>query len=292
MLAALALGTVFAAPANAASDEDFVVGTGAIEIPNPLFPESTLQVDISLDAHSDPSGGSPTGTVLATVPIAGLVVFSGSVTCLAVTGNRAVIGFEDMFSGHVIFDVVDNIATGTPDTIGLVQGGPAGCSLPERPEPDPLVSGNFVVHDADDTLIPDLIIKRRSDGTLFFDNVYTLNPSAYFHAITPGGFWTYAILVQNDGDSTDDMIVQAPPPGTAPFDVQYFYGYYDVTALVESDGVLLPDVEPGGTRQLAVRFHADPASPNGAQFDIFMRIVAPALGEGPVDTLRLRVVVT
>jgi hypothetical protein len=146
MLAALALGTVFAAPANAASDEDFVVGTGAIEIPNPLFPESTLQVDISLDAHSDPSGGSPTGTVLATVPIAGLVVFSGSVTCLAVTGNRAVIGFEDMFSGHVIFDVVDNIATGTPDTIGLVQGGPAGCSLPERPEPDPLVSGNFVVH--------------------------------------------------------------------------------------------------------------------------------------------------
>ena len=66
-------------------------------------------------------------------------------TCLVVTGNRAIIGFEDASDGHVTAEVVDN-ATDSPDTFAVVLGA-TGCS-PVGTSPFPLVSGNFVVHDA------------------------------------------------------------------------------------------------------------------------------------------------
>lgn len=146
VLVAVVIMSATPGQANAAPDEDFVVGTGAIAIPNPLNPLSTVLVDISLDAHSDASGGTPAGTVVVTLPVAGLVLFSGSVTCLAVTGNRAVIVIEDAF-GPATFEVFDNTAIGTPDTIGLIAG-VADCSPFDSPHADPLVSGDFVVHDA------------------------------------------------------------------------------------------------------------------------------------------------
>jgi hypothetical protein len=74
-------------------------------------------------------------------------IFTGPVTCLVVTGNTAVIGFEDAREGHVISEVVDNSATGSADTIGLVLGA-TGCSPGSGIEAFPLVSGDIVVHDA------------------------------------------------------------------------------------------------------------------------------------------------
>ena len=148
VLVALAMVTVFAAPAEAAPEGDFVVGAGVIEIPAPGFPGVTVQVDIALDAHSDASGENPTGTVLATLPLTGLTLFSGPVTCLAVTGNTAFIGIADPFTGPVIFEVVDNSATGTADTIGLIDADLSGCAPGFSPLPDPLVAGDFVVHDS------------------------------------------------------------------------------------------------------------------------------------------------
>ena len=148
VLVAVAMVTAFAAPASAAPAEDFVVGTGVIEVPNPLYPGLTLPIDIAIDAHSDPSGGNPTGSVLATLEAYGLTLFSGPVTCLVVTGNTAVIGITDAATGPVIFEVVDNSATGTADTIGLIDADIFGCDPGFSPLPDPLVSGDFVVHDS------------------------------------------------------------------------------------------------------------------------------------------------
>jgi hypothetical protein len=74
-------------------------------------------------------------------------IFTGPVTCLVVTGNTAIVGFEDAREGHVISEVVDNSATGSADTIGLVLGA-TGCSPGSGIEALPLVSGDVVVHDA------------------------------------------------------------------------------------------------------------------------------------------------
>ena len=108
----------------------------------PGFPPSVVAV--SIDAHSDASGTNPSGTVDVFFPGFGSV-FKGPVTCLLVTGNRAIIGFEDALNGHVTAEVVDNSATSSPDTFALVLGA-TGCSPVSSPFP--LVSGDFVVHDA------------------------------------------------------------------------------------------------------------------------------------------------
>ena len=140
---------------------------------------------------------------------------------------------------------------------------------------------------SDDTVIPDLVVKRRSDGALLFDNTYAEFPNPYFHSISAGGFWTYAILVQNDGNSTGDVVVQASAP-RAPFDVQYFYGYYDVSAVVEGSGLPLPTMSAGETRTLAVRFHADAGTTAGTSSEINLSAVpSPMLSVD--DVLRLRV---
>jgi hypothetical protein len=134
-----------AAPVSAAPGEDFVVGSGEIAVPFPGFPPVVLGV--SVDAHSDASGASPSGNFTIFFAPDGAVLFGGPVTCLLITGNIAIIGFEDAREGHLIFEVVDNSATGSPDTIGLVPGA-SGCSPGSSPSALPLVSGDFVVHDA------------------------------------------------------------------------------------------------------------------------------------------------
>ena len=142
VIVAVAIMTVIVAPASAAPDEDFATGSGVIVVLAPGFPP--LVVDIFVDAHSDASGGNPGGTVnLSSLGES----FTGPVTCLVVTGNRAIIGFEDASDGHITIEVVDNSATGSPDTfIGSV--GTTGCSPLVGGEPFSLVSGDFVVHDA------------------------------------------------------------------------------------------------------------------------------------------------
>ena len=133
---------VIAAPASAAPDEDFVVGTGEIVVFPPGMPPAVLGVFV--DAHSDASGGNPSGTVDVFLPDDGSI-FNGPVTCLVVTSNSAIIGFEDASDGHVTAEVVDNSATSSPDAFAVILG-QTGCSPVS--EPFPLVSGDFVVHDA------------------------------------------------------------------------------------------------------------------------------------------------
>ena len=84
---------------------------------------------------------------------AGYAIFSGPVTCLAVTGNTAIIGwFDAAFQGHLRVQIVDNSSTGSPDTVRGVDpsdpSGVSGCSSFENDSIFTLVSGDFIVHDA------------------------------------------------------------------------------------------------------------------------------------------------
>ena len=66
--------------------QDFVVGGG----------NAGFQRDIFIDARSDTLGGNASGTVSFRVVFPGVeFLISGPVTCLAVDGTHAVIGFTD-----------------------------------------------------------------------------------------------------------------------------------------------------------------------------------------------------
>ena len=145
VLVAVAMVTAFAAPADADPAEDSVVGTGVISVNFAGVVDILLRVTI--DAHSDSSGGNPTGSVLVAFDAGGLTVFSGPVTCLAVEGNTAYVGIADEVTpGPIIFEVVDNSATGSADTIGVIDEDILGCDPGFSPVANPLVSGDFVVH--------------------------------------------------------------------------------------------------------------------------------------------------
>jgi hypothetical protein len=122
--------------------QDFVVGGGEVGIFH----------DISISGSSDPLGGDPSGSVsfVLEIVVAGHVArvrFEGPVTCLAVEGNRAVIGFLSSFLGPLKVVVLDRGSTGSPADefgVGLL---PAGCSE-GGVGLAPLSSGDMVVRDA------------------------------------------------------------------------------------------------------------------------------------------------
>ena len=136
----LALAVVLFVPASAAGQapgQDSVVGSGVGNVPQ-------LPIPFDIDAHSGPSGENPTGTVRFVSEPFGVRI-EGSVTCLRVSGNRAVIGITA--AGTPLFvDVTD----GTPDLIGVVFPGVAGpCPAPGiQPSAPPILSGDIVVTDA------------------------------------------------------------------------------------------------------------------------------------------------
>ena len=118
---------------------DFVVGNGSVFVETPV---ASFFVDFSIDAGSDAAGGNPSGTVSFQSPPIGNP--HGPVTCLAVSGNTAVIGFGDPTDSSVV-EVVDNGAIGLPDLIALARG--TNCGVDPNLSPIPLVSGDIVVHD-------------------------------------------------------------------------------------------------------------------------------------------------
>jgi hypothetical protein len=138
-----AVFAVLAMPALAAAQaplEDSVVGSGVGNVPQ--FP-----VPFDIDAHSGPSGENPTGTVrFVSQPFQ--IRLEGSVTCLRVSRNRAVIGMVTATGTPVFIDVTD----GTPDLIGVVfpVAPPAApCPAPGiQPSALPILSGDIVVTDA------------------------------------------------------------------------------------------------------------------------------------------------
>ena len=131
-------------PSGAPSNEDFVVGTAG-------FAPPTSGLTASIDAHSGPAGQNATGT--ATFG-ARQTFFGGPVTCLNVTGNRAVIGGDSAFVGPegYLFLVIDNAATGAPDQFGVLfpppATAPSTCPANLDVPLQDAISGDLVVHDA------------------------------------------------------------------------------------------------------------------------------------------------
>jgi hypothetical protein len=111
--AAIGMGLALSSPAisDAQLPQDSATGGGAI-----------VGASFAVDARSGPSGENPTGTaIVRSNPLLGFRV-EGPVTCLNVTGNRAVIGFAntlgDAFLGVGGFiEVTDS----TPDTVAFAR---------------------------------------------------------------------------------------------------------------------------------------------------------------------------
>jgi hypothetical protein len=123
------VGTVaLASPAIAASQTpvgDSVTGSGV---------SGGCGGNVAFDAHSGPSGESPTGTVQCGT------LFSGPVTCLAVTGNVALLNVQDARFGTVAVRVTDN--------------GPSGDRLEAFPTPGcPTALGSYVTFDFSGDLV-------------------------------------------------------------------------------------------------------------------------------------------
>jgi hypothetical protein len=102
-----------------------------------------------IDATSGPSGENPTGEVRFD---AGGFLFSGPVTCLAVSGNTATINVQDQVFGFGVLTV--QVLDGQPDTFDAAPEGraPTDCS-PLPPTGfggplSPLSAGDIVVVDA------------------------------------------------------------------------------------------------------------------------------------------------
>jgi hypothetical protein len=145
MLAAVGVvvAAAFQTPGVAAAQapaEDFVIGTGATG-------DSDFFTDIAIDAHIDPSGANPHGTV--SFNVLGLLHIEGPVTCLAVTADRAVITVGPTGFSSVRVEVVDNGSGGsTPDTF-FAEPFITDCSPTHFPTfGGPLIAGDITIHDA------------------------------------------------------------------------------------------------------------------------------------------------
>ncbi len=170
-----------AGPAVAQVGEDSVVGSGTTS--------GGFDVRFDIDAHSGPSGEHPTGTAglqRASFPFTSL---RGRVTCLTVTGPRAVIGVENSLGDEpaagALFEVFDE----SSDTLGVefLGGVPAVCPAALDLFPNPVELGDIVVTDA-----------RRMVGKGAIKGI-------------PGGTASYAYIVD----------CYAPANTGAPFEVRF-----------------------------------------------------------------------
>jgi hypothetical protein len=157
VIVAVVVGMALALPGGAqaqAMPEDSATGSGN----TPSYYHA-----FEFTATSDPAGGSPSGT--ASWDQLGVFHFEGSVTCLNVTGNRAVIGIDvdesrsstTAFPGFFITVIDRSPATAEPDSFdaqpaNFVDGSltvPTDCAVPVPPSLfDNVVNGDIVVRDA------------------------------------------------------------------------------------------------------------------------------------------------
>ncbi len=170
---AVVIASLCAGVASAqAPDEDSVTSQDVY-----AFPFNAPYLQPRIDVHSSPSGQPPAGTLSYSFGSAGYneTVPSALVTCLAVSGNRAVIGGYGLrtqggYSYYEIppfkppppayvgfyFFVVDNGPPGTvpftgPDQIAFELGNstpPTDCATLAWPDLTLLAQGDIVVHDA------------------------------------------------------------------------------------------------------------------------------------------------
>jgi hypothetical protein len=129
-----------AGPAVGQISEDSVTGSGTAGPYSFVF-----------DAHSGPSGENPTGTATISLTSTPSVFTSGPVTCLAVEGNRAVIGIENgpgsLTAGEgTLIEAYDD-----PDALffRLVFAPPTTCTTdPSGYTPIPVSNGSITINDA------------------------------------------------------------------------------------------------------------------------------------------------
>jgi hypothetical protein len=129
-----------ASPAVGQVSEDSVTGSGTAGPYSFVF-----------DAHSGPSGEHPTGTATISLTSTPSVFTSGPVTCLAVEGNRAVIGIENgpgsLTAGEgTLIEVSDD-----PDALffRLVFAPPSTCPTdPSGYTPIPVTTGGITIGNA------------------------------------------------------------------------------------------------------------------------------------------------
>ena len=106
---------------------------------------------------------------------------------------------------------------------------------------------------------PDLRQRRRSDGTIFFDDVYTLfsNPPMS-HAIDPVAS---GLRCRSRTTATRPTTSRSMDRRTRADPARYVVGWYDVSAAVGASGFTFHDVPPGEVITFGLRFEAPPASP-------------------------------
>jgi hypothetical protein len=141
--------------------------------------------------------------------------------------------------------------------------------------------------------VADARIKRRSDGAISGDNVYDFGPGeTRQHTIVPGGTWTYALQVQNDGPATADLTVAASVLTNEgfPAPAQFFVGYYDVTSYaLGTGGFTFHDVAPGDIETFALRFRVPADAPAGANVNSFVSVSSGNAGITDGLSLNVRV---
>ena len=145
VLALAGLLLAFMAPA-AQAGQDSVNGTARHLGADPPFPV----IKVHVNASADPTGLNPKGNL--SVDAEGIHSYTGNVTCLSVIGSQASIGIEIVKSSNPAFigkgelwSVVDD----SPDRIAgyeITPTPPVVC--PPLFFNVPIVSGNYVVHDA------------------------------------------------------------------------------------------------------------------------------------------------
>ena len=105
----------------------------------------------AIDASSGPSGETPSGTVRATSPI-GTFFFEGTVTCLSISDNIALLNLQTGNFGLLALRLTDNAGTGVGDLVEatLTTRSPTECSTPEASyiRHDRVTAGDIVIHDA------------------------------------------------------------------------------------------------------------------------------------------------
>jgi hypothetical protein len=136
-------------PSGAPFDEDFV--TGRVFTADP--PGIAIAIHTVFDAHSGPSGESPTGTVRIDVELlvpGNFITFATTrVTCLNVTGNRATIGTQSEFGFGTLYFVEDNDGAGQDRQAVLLPGEvPTVCPANPPTVLSPIFGGDITVHDA------------------------------------------------------------------------------------------------------------------------------------------------
>ncbi len=173
LLTIAALGTQ--APVAAADPgQDRAAGIGEVRLP---IATRSYRLTFIFSARSGPAGEDPRGSADTFFTENPQYRTRMSVTCLAVTGNRAVVGVSGVLirDGAEVpigqeFLVVDGGPDGADDRYApLETPGPLDCVAPALP-PDsyPLAAGNITVHDASPARCGDVV---KEDTTLYADLV-------------------------------------------------------------------------------------------------------------------------